>query len=83
MRVLGSILEEAVVCGHYYPTNEQREIKKETQMRTHRMKMLSSECVLASWNGGLRAQSSYIRQPRDQMSDLESYAFSCISSGDM
>lgn len=47
------------------------------------MNALNSECVLASWKGGFSAQSSYMRHPNDQMSDLESYAFSCMSSGDM
>jgi hypothetical protein len=70
--VLGSILEEAVACGHYYLINKQREREKEMQKRPYRIKMLNSECVLASWNGGLRAQSSYIRQPKDQIPDLES-----------
>lgn len=50
---------------------------------SHRINMLSSLCVLASWNGGFNAHISYIKQPSDQMSDLLSYAFSCISSGDM
>ena len=50
---------------------------------THLIKILNSLCVLASWNGGFSAQSSYMRHPRLQMSDLESYAFSCMSSGDM
>jgi hypothetical protein len=63
-----------VVFNHYYLTNKQRERKKEMRKKVYRIKMLNPQCVLASWNGGLGVQSSYIRQPKDQMSDLESYA---------
>jgi len=65
-KVLGSILDEAVVCGHYYPTNKKREQEKEMRKEPYRIKMLNSECGLASWNGDLRVQSSYTRQPKDR-----------------
>jgi len=67
------------LCGHYYPINEKERgfeanaLNKDTQFGV----------CLGSWNRGLRAQSSCIRPPKDQMSDLESYPFSCISAGDI
>ncbi len=61
-----------MVYVHFYCAPHQRTNYHNPYHLPYLIKMLNSACVFASWNGGLSAQSSYMRHPNDQMSDFES-----------